>query len=457
LTQRDLLSAFVLTLFRRKVTLLVSFVVLLAGVGFYTYLEYPLYRSTDLILVRQNPRQQLTLFREISGPLFPNFQSKPANDVIEISRSTGVAREIVRRYGMKERIQQRAEDPQGFRENAWWWIGKILNSPIRFLEIVGIFEESIPTYEQDAIDQLVGDRLEVYRLHETELMKLSVWEEDPRVSTSMANDISALVIARTSELAQVQTSAAFQFIEEQVKVQGALLEGLESHVAQEKSSHNLIDLNQQQRMLLERIDTLNRELDKVLQAELGYEASITELERQLRTSGSKNLGMTIEGKIVQLRTENASWSAQKETLSRRIEEIQAQLLSLPEKQARLAQLERELKTQEQLYGNLNTKLEQIDIQQLYRLSEFDIQIVDAAYLPEHVGAAWPEWDFNLLIGLPAALALALLITLLAEYLNETYAREESLAEDLGVPVLGSVPRVTATHMNEWRQMTAMAG
>jgi len=450
MTQRDLVSSFVHALFRHKWTLVISFVVLLSLVAFYTYLEYPLYRGTDLILVRSNPRQQLTLFRDMTGPAMPNFQANPANDVIEISRSMGVARQIVEKYDLEARVKQRAEDPQGFRETAWWVIWKVINSPIRFLEIVGIFEESVPTYEHDAIMQLVEDRLEVYRLHDTELMKLSIWEEDPEMSTAMANDIAALVIERTNELAQVQASAAFQFIKEQVGVQGALLEEIETRVAREKSEKNLIDLNQQQRLLLDRIDTLNRELDKVLQAELGYEASIAELESQLRTTGSKNLGMAIENKIVQLRSENASWSAQKSALIRRSEELGQELATLPEKQAELAKLQRELSTQEQLYVNLNTKLEQIDIQQVYWLSEFDIRIVDAAYLPEFVGTSWPEWDFNvLLVGLPASVALALLITLLTAYLNETYTREEQLADDLGVPVLGSVPKVRVDVFKQW--------
>ena len=152
-----------------------------------------------------------------------------------------------------------------------------------------------------------------------------------------------------------------------------------------------------------------------------------------------------------------SWAAQKATLRERLAGLKVQLLALPLKQAELARLERKRHAQEKLYVGLNTKLDEFDIQQLYRLSEFDIRIVDEAYLPKNASISWQEWKLNLMIGIPVALVLALLLVLLMEYLDETYVTEASLERDLAVPVLGNVPKVSESDLRRWLSAGASPG
>jgi uncharacterized protein involved in exopolysaccharide biosynthesis len=514
MTPRDLLQGFFLVVFRRWRLILVLFAVGVLGLCGYLYLEYPLYKATVTILVHKNPRQQLILFRDMATPAEPDYKVTPADNLMEIVRSPGIAKQIVETFNLNARAQRRAESPDGVREWCWWVINKTLYLPIRLLEIVGILDVVPRDYTYEAVEEFLDERQEIERVMNTELLKVTVWEENPRQAAAIVNMLGQLVIDKTIALTQAKVSAAYQVTSEQEAAAGETLRRREEDLAREQSEQNLIGLDRQQELLLQRINQARKDLDGVTKAEQSLRARSAALEKQregvateirssrvigenpvvreaktalfatemelasrspeLRsthpemgrlearakqaektlseedatvpeseTMAANPLYLELTAQITAAQTDLESRAAEARALREQIDDLDAELRVLPEKKALLARLERDRKTQEDLYVNLTGKLAEMQVQQATRLGEFDIRIVDEAYLSAGARHDWPEWKYSLLIGIPSSLALALLLTFLVNYFDETYVTPRPLERDLRIPVLSCVPKTAA--------------
>jgi uncharacterized protein involved in exopolysaccharide biosynthesis len=65
---RDIAYLFFYTLFKRKWLFMLSFIVVAAGVVFYGIITTPVYKINTMILVLQNPKPQMILFKDITTP-----------------------------------------------------------------------------------------------------------------------------------------------------------------------------------------------------------------------------------------------------------------------------------------------------------------------------------------------------------------------------------------------------
>lgn len=512
MTPREMLIQFNLVVFRRKWLILVVFLLVMAAICTYIYLQYPLHKATALILVHENPRQQLILFHDIASPAQPNVQVNPAKNLIEISRSTELAREIVQQYGLDKRVARRAEAPESVREVVRYWYHAALDVPIDVLRWIGILKDSGPKYEYDAIRLLLDERQDIENVAGTELVKLSVWEEDPVEATAIANRLAQLLVEKTITLSQTKASSAYTFTKERAAVAGKELAGTEEELTSLKAGENLLGLETQQQLALARIDRARSDRDAIVQQEEGLRVRLTELDRQLKdvpklipattvvaqnplvkeikwaeysaqmelasreaelgeenpqidalrarasaagdklkgedqtqveseTTAANPLYQDLKSQLVNAEVQLKDCVARRSTLDEQIASLQGQLQTMAEKELTLRRLERKNTTQEELYTNLEKKLAELDVQQLDRLSEFDVRLVDPAYLPPNAGTDWPRWKPHLLMGAAMALVLAVLAALLVNYFDESYDTPWSLERDLGGPVLGCVPRV----------------
>ncbi len=512
MTPRDLVGECIMVVFRRKLMILTAFLLGVVGVVGYTYLQYPLYRATVTILVHENPRQQLILFRDIATPAQSSPTTNPAKNLIEISRSTELARQVVSQFDLDDRVARRAETPQGIRERFWYCYDAVLSSPTDLAVFFGLLEDAGPKYEYDAIRQLIDERQEIYDINNTELVKLAIWEEDPLLAVDIANDWGQLLIEKTISMSQSKASTAHDFTKDRAAVAEKELKRIEADFATAKHQQNLVGLEQQQLLLLARLDKARAEFDGVQEQQGGVRGRLDELQRQLTdvperiptttivapnplalelksslyakqrelASRQSELGkdnpeiaglaaevsqvdeslagesptivqseattvnplhQDLTAQVVAAETDLEGFAAQSRELQEQLGELQQQVAAMPEKEATLNRLQRQLKTQEEICVTLKQKLAELEVQQLNRLSEFDIRISDSAYLPSNASKDWLKWKTSLLAGVPAALGLALLLAFVVNYFDESYLSKRSLERDLGMQVLGCIPKL----------------
>jgi tyrosine-protein kinase Etk/Wzc len=157
------------------------------------------------------------------------------------------------------------------------------------------------------------------------------------------------------------------------------------------------------------------------------DARISELRGQLRAFVSTYLqGLTNEVEALDA------------TLSR----SDQALATLPEKELRYAELDREAKSNESLYGALQQKLKEAEL--AAAAPNESVRLVDAAVLPRH--PATPNPLLTILIAIGGGLFVGLTGSLLREYADHTLRTRSQLLALTGSPVLSLIPRLQGSRV-----------
>ncbi|MFL5575971.1 MAG: GumC family protein [Gemmatimonadaceae bacterium] len=149
----------------------------------------------------------------------------------------------------------------------------------------------------------------------------------------------------------------------------------------------------------------------------------TDLERQLR-------GMALgyrEGLNNQVRAIDGILAGSARTME-----------TIPAKQIRVAQLEREVKGLEQIYEQLQTRLKEAEIAEAAE-DDASVQLVDAAVLPR--APVSPRRSLIVLIAGALGVAAGLAIAVAREITNVTVRTRGDAELAVGLPVLGIVPQI----------------
>lgn len=75
----------------------------------------------------------------------------------------------------------------------------------------------------------------------------------------------------------------------------------------------------------------------------------------------------------------------------------------------------------------------------------NVSILSKAVLNEHASPVKPNPLMNIAIALIIGLMAGVGLTFLLEYLNNTIQKEQDIEKDLGLPMLGAIPKITHKH------------
>lgn len=126
-----------------------------------------------------------------------------------------------------------------------------------------------------------------------------------------------------------------------------------------------------------------------------------------------------------------------EALDETIRRFQEDLEKLPEKEVRLARLERSAKVNEEIYTLLLKRHKEAQISEAMEIG--DIRVVDPARGPKY--PVKPNRKLNLALGLLAGLLFGVASAFLVEYFDTTLKGWEDVSKKLDLPILGAIPRI----------------
>ncbi len=121
----------------------------------------------------------------------------------------------------------------------------------------------------------------------------------------------------------------------------------------------------------------------------------------------------------------------------RLAEFGAQLQRIPQKGLQQARLDRQKRSLEEVYNQLQTRLKEAEIAQAVELG--DVQMSDIAVFPRE--PIRPRKLRSLLLSILLGLTLGLGLAAARDYLDETVHTREDLSKLTGLPVLGLIPRI----------------
>jgi len=140
-------------------------------------------------------------------------------------------------------------------------------------------------------------------------------------------------------------------------------------------------------------------------------------------------------RIINLQTTLIASEASISSLDKRINKLEEELSSLPEKELTLTRLEREARVAESIYVLLMERREELQIQEAMQSS--DIVVVDPAVVEEEPVS--PKTKLNVVIAAFLAIFIGVFIIFLQEYLDNTVKEEKDIENLTGLPVLGVIP------------------
>ena len=104
---RTILRYAAYVLFKKKLLIVTLFIFTLFSFAFGTFLISPQWEATTKILVLENPKQQMILFKDLTAPSPAEKRTSP-NDLVQILTSNAFGSEIVKQFRLDELNCQKA-------------------------------------------------------------------------------------------------------------------------------------------------------------------------------------------------------------------------------------------------------------------------------------------------------------------------------------------------------------
>lgn len=131
---------------------------------------------------------------------------------------------------------------------------------------------------------------------------------------------------------------------------------------------------------------------------------------------------------------------QERSLLNSVQQYDRNLRALPNKEFALARLTRERDVRNNIYMMLSQKREEARITEAEKIG--NLRIIDRAELPK--GPITPRVKLNLFVGLILGLTVGIGLAFFMESLDTTIKTPEEVEKKIGLPVVGSIPKIRAT-------------
>lgn len=458
---KDILEHLLYVVFYRKILILTLFFLMALLLFGGVYLITPKYEATAEILVHANPLQQLLPFKDITYPPEYNPHINTALEIVQIGKSREIVEVIVKKYHLDKRYEKRQTDPQCTRDVIIFYIKKPVRSMKDFFVELGWLEPSKKNYIAEAVDELMEENLSLELVEDTQIVDITVEEESPELSTNIANDIAALLINKALALVQTESNIAYEFNKGQIgTVEFKYFESIKT-LAEFKEQWNVVSLEDEENLKLNRLEELRGQLaflqGDIKQTLARYEEISRELLKQSQRLGSLKIYNEMKEQEVLTRVELSGIRAKERSLLKSIVELEDQLQALVKRENDFVLLEQKVKNDEEIYLGLKEKLSKLGVQKDSQLSEFDLKVINLAYVAPEADPDWPQLFILIPVILILSLTFAIGMTFFVEYWSDTFTNVSRIEEEMELPVLGVIPSCMACSCSDTNQGHSQEG
>ncbi len=456
---------------------------------FFTYLTTPTWEATTNVLIERTSKQNLNIFRDVNVPVGVSNRGQEGLDLLPLLIGKNMAYDLVREYALDERLKSKKLHPKSLREKIKNLIMDIMLSPKTLLQEIGILKKGVKNWTDSAVEDFLEEWEDIAVEEGTSVIVITIHGETRKLAMDISNRMVELLREKTQQFTRTGAKAPFDFIKNQLLIAEKNLMDAEVARARFKEEANIVILDEEKRMKLTKLGEYEAELlttlkqHKEIKAQLdvinrGFEKQderlalsttitknpvATQLESSLETLEIKLVSLLTEQRrghpeiqrvtveiqetlkklksIVDtdLKTEIFALKVRESELQKIIKNLKAELRSLPEKEIKLARLQTLVESNKAVYQALITRIEELPIEQGSMINEYNIRMLDRAYVSESASSDWPKWLLNILAGVFLSFVFGFGSIFFIEYWNDSVINPRDIEEDILLPYLGSVP------------------
>src|SRR5438093_2417394 len=335
------------------------------------------------------------------------------------------------------------------------------------------------------------DHVEVAQEAATNILKIAVTSAEPEFAARLANAVAEGYREENVAIQNRQVNDAKLFVQDQLKAVDEALRTSEQDLLVFKEHEGRVFLNEEARQALENYSRLQAELAKLAQVkrEASEQLRLLQANEALPGSGSARVFsddvqaviarlnqklvdlntdraallinytpkhpqvVELDAKILNVRQEMISeldgkvrtMTERENSIKEGIARFKERYITLPKAALQLASLEREVKVNGDLYATLKQKHQEFLIRGAERIEE--VSIIEPAVIPGSPKNA-PKAALNLMLSSLIGVLLGFVLAFVRESMDTSIGTIERVEEFLKVPVLGVIPQVDRTEIQQ---------
>jgi len=434
----------------------------------------------------QTPVYQATTQLEVLVPSAKVFQ-----DIEVVSESTDIrafltAREKIRSRGLAQRVVFElglADNPAFLAPTPDFALTNILYRAFG-MKMATSTESWTPEERESVAVNRVMDEMNVQLMPNTSLLTITFRDQDPKIASGVSNQIARSFIEQRVDQTSETSELARQFIQEQVLQVKEKLQNSEEALVQYAKQSGITVTGEDKSLIAANIEAMNTALATAIQERLDYARLVSQIDAgqgeslqqvleseaisnlrskvaELSADYQQKLGLfkpgfpemrQLQAQITELkrqiaggvkamtdsiRLKHAETVEKEKNLREKLSELEAQQVEFNDKNIRYTILKREVDSNRSQYDGLIAKLNDVGVSSELRAQ--NAAIVDLA-LPPTVPHS-PRLKINLAVGLALCLLICGAVIYIRELLNNTFSGTEQIEGELGLSVLGILPKI----------------
>lgn len=363
-----------------------------------------------------------------------------------------------------------------------------------------------PAPEQEMVDASMGaiDRLELARsvapVRNSRIVRLTIRHANPEMAQRIANGYAEAFIADSLDRRFDATAFARKFLEDRLSQLKAKLEESEKQLVKYAEEQGIISLGENRNLTTTDLEAINVKLTearserikkelvwKQAQQSSGFglkqilDSKAIQENRTLRSrlaaeyqqklaiykpafpamielrNQIKELDRSVQSEIAAIKNsieaEFLAAQQEEETLEAQLTSTKTDVVDQRNRSIEYNILQREVDTNRQLYDGLLQRYKEIGV--AGGVGTNNISIVDRAVIPLFPSS--PNLPLNLAIGFLAGLMLGIVLALLLDYMDDTFKSPEDIEREVGISVVGVIPKPKKGVGIEEEMMDARSG
>jgi len=347
--------------------------------------------------------------------------------------------------------------------------------------------------EQEEIDPVgvLDQKIDVEQVRNTRLVLVSAQDQDPSMAQAMANAVCNAYIQYNMDLRLKATQGVLSWLADEMGKMKEKLEESEARFLAFKEREKIFSITGKQKVHTQKIGEINTSYINTRSSRVDIEARIAELGRILSSEAlvefppafarnellsslyeeqallaielkknqrvykakhpeivkittkldqlRKRFRTELQKVLLSLRSEHSVLATREEALQEALERYENEALETNKKEAGYAILEREVKTNKELYNVMSTKVKESMISQ--GIETVNIRLAEPATRP--TSPFKPKMTLNILVAILGSLMGGLGLAFFLEYLDQTVKNADDLESHFQLPVLAVVQDVSA--------------